>query len=150
MKTVVIHIGDDGTYSIDLHNFEEKECEAVLKGFRRDDTEVALNRIKAITETVETSTAKTKMDLATQCSASPFVRFRYEPGQLLAAYRQTFQCTYKEVCAAARVNYADLKRWRRKHAKMYPASKGADRLLTVLRSGRSPDWWRRHSEKLPS
>jgi hypothetical protein len=68
----------------------------------------------------------------------------YEPDELLSAYRRKFPCAYKELCAAANVDKADFKKWRKKHPKMYPASAGARRLLKILRSDEGQDWWRRH------
>jgi hypothetical protein len=65
------------------------------------------------------------------------------------AYCKKFNCSYKELSGAARIDYADFKRCRNGHPKMH-SSKGARRLWAVVRSNQSPYWWRGHRDRLPS
>ena len=89
-------------------------------------------------------------------------RSLYEPDELVHAYREkcrsipgvcrcTPKCQYtsKAIFSAAYVDSSDYSKWRKKHPKVYPDSKGARRLQAVVRSDRCPGWWIRHRGQLP-
>ena len=73
----------------------------------------------------------------------------YDPNELLAEYRMRFRCRYKAIYNAADVWRGDFTNWRNYDTAAYRRSAGARRLLTVLLSDQSPDWWLLHDELLP-
>ena len=68
----------------------------------------------------------------------------YQPRLLLETYRKRVTCTDKSVYDAARVDFADFKRWLNGHRKMPAASEGARRLVKILRSNECPEYWNEH------